>query len=431
MSDYMFMLESHLTPPQNRVLGEVQAAAFEAGLNIFLTGGAMRDMLGGFAIRDLDFTLEGSPLKLARTLAVKRGAKVVSIDENRKSAEIEFPDAVTVELAMSRREKYAKAGARPQVTPATIYEDLRGRDFTINAVALSLNKGSRGLVIDPTNGVGDIHARELRSVSNYGLYDDPSRILRLLRFQVRFAMVVDERTRNQYRNAREAGLAERIPAVVLRRELHQIAQERNAFDLLKLLEAENLLALFSPALAGAKLNAPGFQKLQKTIQAVPFGVEFQADPFGLFMTVLTEKLSSREKSALVKQAALDRTDLEKWQKLEARSKKLERDLQSARLQKQSLLYALLAGAEGEQVLFLLMNSKHRLVHDRIRNYLQKHLLTVQEVTEKEVVAAGGELGTPAFAQIRQKLIASRLDARVKKVVPVEEPPPTVMAAGRK
>ncbi len=76
-------------------------------------------------------------------------------------------------LGMARQEKYAKPGAKPSVKPATIHEDLRGRDFTINSIALSLNPASRGLLLDPNNGVGDLERKELRAVSNYTLYDDP------------------------------------------------------------------------------------------------------------------------------------------------------------------------------------------------------------------------------------------------------------------
>jgi tRNA nucleotidyltransferase (CCA-adding enzyme) len=85
MSDYMFMLESHLSTDQNRVVSEVQAAAAEANASLFLTGGAMRDMLGGFPIRDLDFTIEGNALKIARTVAKKTGARVTEEDGNRWS----------------------------------------------------------------------------------------------------------------------------------------------------------------------------------------------------------------------------------------------------------------------------------------------------------------------------------------------------------
>src|ERR1700690_1335130 len=138
MSDYMFMLESHLSADQFRVVGEMQALAAHAGVSLFLTGGAMRDMLGGFPVRDLDFTVEGSAAKLAKVATQNPGVTVVSTDDVRKSVELCFPGNVTVELAMARQERYPKPGGRPQVSPATIHEDLRNRDFTVNAIALSL-----------------------------------------------------------------------------------------------------------------------------------------------------------------------------------------------------------------------------------------------------------------------------------------------------
>ena len=85
MSDYMFMLENHLTAAQNRVLAEVMKAAVEANVNVFLTGGAVRDMFGRFPIRDLDFTVEGNALKLAKTVSDALGAEIVKTDTNRKT----------------------------------------------------------------------------------------------------------------------------------------------------------------------------------------------------------------------------------------------------------------------------------------------------------------------------------------------------------
>src|SRR5215831_2380191 len=163
MSDYMFMLESHLNADQNRVVAEVQSAASHLNVNLFLTGGAMRDMLGGFPIRDLDFAVEGNALKVAKSVSEQSGAHIVGIDENRRAAQLIFPGAVHAEIGMSRNEKYSKPGARPQVTPAFIQDDLRRRDFTINAIALSLNRGSRGLLIDPTNGLADLTTKEIRA----------------------------------------------------------------------------------------------------------------------------------------------------------------------------------------------------------------------------------------------------------------------------
>ena len=241
MSDYVYMLESHLSPDQNRVVEDVQQAAAQANVNLFLTGGAMRDMLAGLRIRDLDFVVEGNALKVAKSICERTGAQTVSADETRKSAELVFASGVTAQIGMSRQEKYARTGAKPQVSAATIQEDLRGRDFTCNAIALSLNKASRGLILDPMNGLADIQRRELRAISTYGFYDDPSRLLRLIRFRVRLEFTVEERTQMQVANAREAEVEKLIPPRVLAEELKRIGLEAVSYTHLDVYKRQALL----------------------------------------------------------------------------------------------------------------------------------------------------------------------------------------------
>ena len=203
-------------------------------------------MLGGFAIRDLDFTVEGNALKLAKTLAQKGTAEIVSTDENRKSAELRFPSGVTVEIGMARQERYAKPGGKAHVTPATIHEDLRGRDFTINALALSLNKASRGLLLDPTNGLSELERKELRAATNYTLYDNPIRLFRLIRFKVRLGFQIAERTRTQYENARLAEVEKYIAPAALLDELQQAASEPNSADVVQAFERKSCCRWFRP-----------------------------------------------------------------------------------------------------------------------------------------------------------------------------------------
>jgi len=423
MSDYMFMLESHLTGEQYHVLGQVQEAAREAGLSLFLTGGAMRDILGGYPVRDLDFAVEGNPAKIVKVLQKKTGVEVLSEDEKKKSTELRFPGGVTVELAMARSEKFSKSGGKPQISPATVHEDLQWRDFTVNAVALSLNKASMGLLIDPANGVGDIERKELRTIYNYSFYDDPGRLLRLVRFKVRLGFTLDERTRLQVENAVEAGMIEKISQEALGSELRSLAREISPHDLVKALEEEKLLGLFSPALAAGKVDYALLSKLQKAHSLVPFGIAFQIDPFPLFLDALFQKLNAKDLAAAIKVAGLTRAESNALQKLAPAAKKLERALQSAKLQKASALYTMLSETPGEQILYLAIHSGQRLVQDRIKNYFQKYLPMSQEVTNEMVAAAGVAPGTPKFAKAKQDMILKHLDARPKKVAPPPEPPP--------
>jgi tRNA nucleotidyltransferase/poly(A) polymerase len=424
MSDYIYMLESHLSPDQNRVVEDVQKAAGQAGINLFLTGGAMRDMLAGFRIRDLDFVMEGPALKVAKILSEQSGAKIVSTDENRKCAELVFPGGVTAQIAMSRQEKYGRTGSKPQVSPATIQEDLRGRDFTCNAIALSLNKASRGLLLDPMNGLADIERKELRAISTYGFYDDPSRLLRLSRFRVRLGFTVEERTRMQVSNAREAEVEKLIPARAFGEELRRIGAEDNPSEILKSLEEAGLLVLFSPALTGGKLNLQGLAKFEKICRMMPDDVRHRAARVGPFLFVVAEKLALKEKQALVKTTEMPKSDQDAWQKLEARSKKLETSLRSARIHKASQVYHIVAGANVDEVIFLLYHSSYKPVQERLRNYYQKYLLAVQEITPEEWATVEGTPGTPKYNKARDEFVTHRLDRRVKKPpAPAEAAPP--------
>src|SRR5579863_3308341 len=146
MSDYMFVLESHLDLAQNRVVAEMQRVATEAGMNVWLTGGAMRDTLRGSRILDLDFTVERDAVKVGKSLAEAGGGLVLSEDILKRWVELELAGGVRASVSNARSEKYSKPGARPQVAPATIHEDLMRRDFTINAMGLSLNRCFRRLL---------------------------------------------------------------------------------------------------------------------------------------------------------------------------------------------------------------------------------------------------------------------------------------------
>lgn len=420
MSDYIYILENHLSTDQSKVVQEVQSAAAELNANLFLTGGAMRDMLAGFRVRDLDFVVEGPALKLVKAICERTTATIIASDENRKSAELLFPGGTTAQIAMARQEKSVKAGAKPQVSQATIQEDLRGRDFACNAIALSLNKASRGLLLDPMNGLADIERRELRAISGYGFYDDPSRLLRLIRLSVRLGFTVEARTELQVQNARLAEVEKTIPPRAFGEELRKIAAEDTPAEILKALDDVGLIAIFAPMLAGAKLNLAGIAKFEKAARLFPDDARTRAARLGPFFWVLTEKLSPKEKSALIKAVELTKADVDAWQKLEPRVKKLETTLRSARIRKPSQVYHIVSQAPPEEVLLLLYKSEAKPVQERLKNYFQKYLPAALEIPPEEFAAIDAKPGTPKYQKARDALLAQRLDRKPPKV---QEPPP--------
>src|SRR6201998_690298 len=240
MPDYMFLLESRLSPEQRAVMMRVQELASAMGFNLYLTGGTVRDLITGASLRDLDFTVEGNPSKMARELE-KGGAKVLSEDEKLRHIEVLFAGDVEGSISAARDEYYVRPGTRPEIRWSTIMEDLRRRDFSLNAIAISLNPASRGLVLDPTNGLSDIEHGEVRALSIHSFTNQPVRLLRLLRFAARMGFKVEQRTQEWFDLAIERTLHHSIEPEDAGTELRALAREERPTVVLKAWDEAKLL----------------------------------------------------------------------------------------------------------------------------------------------------------------------------------------------
>src|SRR5437868_9513047 len=319
MAEYICSLEIRLTPEQQRGVTLVQYVARAAEMNVYLTGGAMRDIISGFPIRDLDFTVQGNPLKLQKDLE-RAGVIVQGVDDDFKTLYLMLPGNVRAEIGMARSERYEKAGKPPVIAPATIAEDLRRRDFTTNAMALSLNLGSRGLLLDPFNGAADIEAKLLRVLHNYAFVEDPSRLIRATRFAARFHWPMEERTQARFDSAKENKYIEHISDRTIGYEIEQLAYEEDPLHIVRVLEKEGWLQVLSPHWTTAKVDTAGLSQLMKTRQQMnDFG--YSPDPAPAVLYFLTARLNDKEISDI--QKLIPRKDLvEAWRDLEDNAKDL-------------------------------------------------------------------------------------------------------------
>lgn len=260
MPDYMYLLESRLSQEQRAALTLAQQAAQVAEVNIYLAGGAVRDLISGMIIRDLDFVVEGNPSRVARELE-KHGVTVLSEDEKLRHVELLFPGAVDGSVAATRAEVYEKPGGKPDMHWSTAMEDLRRRDFSINAIAISLNPGSRGLLLDPTNGLSDLEQNhEVRALSIHSFTNQPIRLLRAQRYAVRMGFKLEQRTQDWFSLALERGLHESLGGEPVGDELRQLTREEKAAAILKSWETNGLLGALHPNLPRRK---PGYDSLLK------------------------------------------------------------------------------------------------------------------------------------------------------------------------
>src|ERR1035437_6669315 len=275
MPDYIYLLEKRLSADQQNALRQMREAAREAGTILFLTGDAVRDLTSGHAVRDLEVAVHGNALNLKKTIE-KLGGNVWGEDEASRTLYLCFAGTVRVDVVSTHRLEYPKPG-KPIYHSASIQEDLRRRDFTVNAMAISLNEGSFGLLMDPMNGAADIESRTIRLVSNYGFLEEPSLLIRATRYIARLGWELDPKTRIRYDNAREEGVIEHLSAQARSRELEQIGHEEEGLKVLQALEAEGWMKVLFPAWTAAKADQekltlrPGFVEEWNSLDALAAG----------------------------------------------------------------------------------------------------------------------------------------------------------------
>jgi tRNA nucleotidyltransferase (CCA-adding enzyme) len=363
MPDYVYLLENRLSSAQQNALTQVRHIARDHGMTVFLTGGAVRDLTTGFPVRDLDFSVHGNALKLKKSLE-KAGAALWGEHEPSRTLFLRFK-GVRVEVSSARREEFPKPG-KPVYHWATILEDLRRRDFTANAMAISLNEGSYGLLLDPLNGIADLEARTLRLVSSYGFLEDPSRLLRAIRFQARMGWELDERTKIRYNNAKEDGAIDAISPYLSGYELEEIAHEEDALKALRALETEGWMKYIFPAWTSAKADVQGLEGLHQTlIQLLIQGIH--PDLSAAQMEFLTAKMPPKDLSALKKMFPRPGF-VAYWEHLEDATKEFQKELLDKKNAAPSATWKLLTNYAPEPVLWLAHTGKNAQVQTKLKNF---------------------------------------------------------------
>ena len=158
------------------------------GFAIYLVGGSVRDLLLARPIVDLDLTLEGDAIKLARALVKKHGGDLTTHEKfftAMWSLQSQVSNLQSLDLISTRRETYPHPGALPTVTKSTLDDDLRRRDFTVNAMAIRVDGDHFGELYDPLHGQADLEKKLIRVLHPNSFLDDPTRIFRTIRYAER------------------------------------------------------------------------------------------------------------------------------------------------------------------------------------------------------------------------------------------------------
>jgi tRNA nucleotidyltransferase (CCA-adding enzyme) len=192
----------------------------------YLVGGAVRDLLRGASAVDLDLAVEGDVRSAARALADRLGGQTRE-HERFGTATVRAGD-LAFDLATTRRETYERPGALPRVEPASLDEDLARRDFGFNAIAIGLSGDDLGHLYDPQGGLADLEAGSVRVLHDRSFVDDPTRLLRALRYEARLGFAVHPDTETLARAAVDDGALDTVSGARVRDELMDLLAEPKA-----------------------------------------------------------------------------------------------------------------------------------------------------------------------------------------------------------
>src|SRR6266404_5172728 len=410
MADYIYIMESRLTPEQQRGVTLVQEVARAHGMNIYLVGGVVRDIISGASIRDLDFAVQGNALKLVKDLE-KAGAVIEGTDEHLRTVYVLLPGNLRGEVTSARSEVYDKPGKPPEMSPATINEDVRRRDFTMNAMALSLNPGSRGLLLDPFNGVADIESKLIRILHNYAFLEEPSRLIRATRFCARFDWQLEERTQARYDAAKENKYIENVNRKLLGHEIEQVAHENDPLKVMRALEKEGWLHELHPHWSVAKVDVPGLNHLMKIRQQL-LDLAYTLDAGPAVMYFITSKMNSNDVHAL--QTAIHRKAfVTAWKHLEDDAKDFAKKLTGKEAALPSQAWKMLQNTKPEPILFTAATTKNSAASKKIQDFLGKwrQVRTRLPLPEMAELRITPEL--PEYPKLADEVFLMLLDGKLK------------------
>jgi tRNA nucleotidyltransferase/poly(A) polymerase len=411
MADYIYLLENRLSKAQQAALLAVREVARAKGLTVFLVGGAVRDLTSGSPVRDLDLAVQGNALKLKKDIEKAHGV-ITGEWEAGQSLFVRFPGGVRMEIGSTLSVTYPKPG-KPVAKPANILEDLRRRDFTANAMALSLNQGSYGLLMDPLNGVADIENRELRLVSNYGFIEEPSRMIRAVRFSARLGWQMDEKTQSRYETGKQEGYISAMDDFHRGYETEEIFHEEDPLRVLKRLEEEGWIKHLFPTLSSAKANVAELERLrdsQTQLQLRGIHPEVSAANFPL----LTAKMAPKEVSALKKSFARPGFVAE-IEGLEGEAKEFAAQLAGKGAATPSQAWKLLHTAKPESVLWVAHTTKSAPIQAKFKGFYTEWPQARQKIpyTLMQEMRIVPEL--PVYDELLDKLFFELMDEKLGTV----------------
>lgn len=399
-------------PPQVREsLKQVGAIADEYGYPAYLVGGIVRDLFLRVANPDVDIVVEGDGITFAGRLVERLGGRMRT-HQKFGTAVVVLPDGLKLDIATARLEYYESPAALPTVELSSIKKDLYRRDFTINTLAVRLNRSHYGELIDFFGGMRDIKERTIRILHNLSFVEDPTRVFRAIRFEQRFGFQISKHTQNMIRTAVSMRLFTRLSGERVYDELVHMFSELDPLKVLRRMQEFDVLKFLHPSLRLTASLEQLFVQISETLTW--YRLLYLGGPVDRWFVYLLGLLDRVKDDAA--QEALERIAVPPRIRKRAMAARVHcRDVLFEFYRDPAVpasrIYSLLKPLDVEQLLLMMAKSRK----DRAKKYISRYLTQLQKtqvILNGEDLKAMGVPQGPKYKAILAALLDAKLDGLV-------------------
>ncbi|MBD85901.1 MAG: hypothetical protein CL777_04960 [Chloroflexi bacterium] len=381
-------LETALEKKDFELLSNLGMTAANNGIWLWLVGGSVRDIILGSQINDFDLTSEAPAEDLGKLLIASHHGLIKSKSQF-KTQKLVF-DSTIIDLATTRKETYAKPGALPVISWGSLEEDLIRRDFSINSMAVSLHPDNFGILVDKNYGQQDINNRLIRILHPSSFLDDPTRLFRAVRYQIRLGFDIENQTLGLINQS--SPFIAGISAARLRREIELILHEENSVEILMEATRLEILSHVNPLFKTSLLKNPLIQSIQRGCKGNVL--------LGVLGSVLPEKeiLNLKKRLGVTKKQAKILDDINYLKKIES--------IFTAPLDANHL-YSMLLATDREAILVIASTTSNPMVARNLDRYLAGNLLRMP-LSGAELIELGLKPG-PEIGMMQRELRCAMID----------------------
>ena len=409
---FLALMEEQLPDAVLKIMKNAGKEAEEMGYQAFLVGGFVRDLFLRYKNLDLDLVIEGDGIKFVKSFSAMNKF-TAKYHLKFGTAQIIASDGLKIDVATARREYYESPAALPVVELSTIRQDLYRRDFTINTLAIRLNPGHFGEMIDFFGGQRDIKNRVIKIIHSLSFVEDPTRIFRALRFEQRFGFSISKETGNLIRNAVKMSIPHRLSGLRLFAELRLILQENDPASIIKRMADFDLLKFFHPQIRYDQ----AMQGLMESINGVFTWFELlflneEWEKWQVYFLGMVDGLKDGECLELSERLSFHKKNTKKILLERRQSKTALEKLQEQKFPKNSTIYELLNPLSIEALLYIMAKSPQKTLKKGLSYYIT-HLRFTESILTGEDLKQMGLPPGKVYKKVLDSLLKARLDGELK------------------